>query len=194
MALTNETRLILERYIRNADPFLWNTTQATNKKGRIAELQTYGYLKKFTKGNPTYRMLNDDLLVEPGVEGILKEIVAKRITNTFDPEILAYLRRSWETATIPTMDYLKQNGIYHKHYLTDSETREGPGPRPPSGYKEQACIFFEIDSAYDYIVRWTTFAGLWFEFIEPLLYQSGSDQGKIDMAEILAALGKIKPK
>jgi hypothetical protein len=35
--------------------------------------------------------------------------------------------------------------------------------------KDPAFIFLEINESLDFVDRWTVFAGLWFEIIDPLI-------------------------
>lgn len=176
MLLTNETREKLEAYLINADPFLWNTLENKNKKGRIQELQSMGFLKGYSVGtNATYTKINQDLLVELGIEGIFEQIVIPRVTALFRPETLQYFRRCWKQGQTPSLDYLKQHKFYRRHVFTNNETYDDGWPVPPIvGYKESAFVFLQIDTQHDFVERWTVFAGLWLEEIEPLL---SADQG-----------------
>ncbi len=123
MRMTNETREKLETYLINADPFLWNTMEKRNKKERIQELQAMGFLKGYSVGtNATYTKINQDLLVELGLEGILEQIVIPRVNDLFQPETLRYFRRCWKQGQTPTLDYLKQHKLYRKHIFTNNET------------------------------------------------------------------------
>lgn len=176
MLMTNETREKMEIYLINADPFLWNTMEKRNKKERIKELQSMGFLKEYSVGtNATYTRINQDLLVELGIEGIFEQIVIPRVKELFRPETLQYFRRCWKQGQTPPLDYLKQHKLYRKHVFTNNETYDDSWKIPPVvGYKEAAFIFVQIDTQHDFVERWTVFAGLWFEEIEPLL---PSDQG-----------------
>jgi len=161
----------LRRYLINADPFLWNVLEKKNKKGRLKELKALGYLKSYAEGgNPVYAKINQDLLVELGLEGILEYIVVPRIGVLFKPDDLQYLRRCWEQGQTPTLDYLKKRKLYRKRHFTGNEViAEGFGNYAISGYKEPAFIFLQINTQYDFVERWTVFAGLWFEEVEPLV-------------------------
>jgi hypothetical protein len=171
MKIAKETQDKLKRYLVNADPFLWNVLESKNKKGRLQELKSLGLLKSYAEGgNPIYNRINQDLLVDPGVEGIIERIVVPRVKTLFTSEILEYFRRCWEQGQTPTLDYLNQHKLYRKHRFTNAETYDTGLKVPPVvGYKEPAFVFFQIDTRYDLVERWTTFAGLWFEEIEPLL-------------------------
>lgn len=169
--MTRETKEKLRRYLINADPFLWNVLTAKNKKGRIPELQEMGYLADYTESsNPTYEKVNQDLLVELGIEGILEKIVVPKVKATFSPEIIAHFRRCWEQGQTPTFQYIRQHGLYRKRYRSREVYEEHfHYEEPPVGYKDQAFIFLQIETQQNFVERWTVFAGLWFEEIEPLL-------------------------
>jgi hypothetical protein len=171
MQMAHETREKLETYLLNADPFLWNTMEKRNKKERIQELQSMGFLKGYSVGtNATYTKINQDLLVELGLEQILESIVVPRVKELFQPETLQYFRRCWKQGQTPSMDYLKQHKLYRKHVFTNNETYDDSLKVPPVvGYKEAAFVFVQIDTQHGFVERWTVFAGLWFEEIEPLL-------------------------
>ncbi len=171
MQLQRETREKLRNYVLNADPFLWGILKAKNKKGRLQELQAKGFLKGYSSGsNPIYTRINQDLLLELGVEGILEHIVIPRIKILFPPDILEYFRRCWEQGQTPSLDFMIQHTLYRKHHFTNEATYDDGWKVPPIvGHKEPAFIFVQIDTQHDFVERWTVFAGLWFEEIEPLL-------------------------
>ena len=171
LRLTKETKDKLTRYFINADPPLWNVLENKNKKGRLRELKEAGLLPGYSEGtNFTYNKLNQDLLVEAGIETILEHIVVPRIKKLFTQETLEYFRRCWEQGQTPTLQYLKQKKLYRKHTFSNVEVFDDGWAVPPvTGYKESAFIFVQIDTQHNYVERWTVFAGLWFEEIEPLL-------------------------
>jgi hypothetical protein len=170
MEITRETREKLRRYLINSDPFLWNTLQSRNKKDRIRELKAQGFLANYVEGsNATYGKISQDLLVELGVEGVLERIVVPRVRDLFKADMLQYFRRCWEQGQRPTLDYLKRQGLYRKHHFTNEATYDDSWKVPPVvGHKEPAFIFVQIDTQHDFVERWTVFAGLWFEEIEPV--------------------------
>ena len=170
LEMTKEKKDKLKRYLLNADPFLWNVLEAKNKKGRIRELKAMGFLAGYSEGtNANYIRINQDLLVEAGIEGMLERIVVPRVRDLFARDIIDYFRRCWEQGQTPTIDYLRQNGLYRRRYGS-REVRESRlhVDEPPSGYKDPAFVFFQIQVQYNFVERWTVFAGLWFEEIEPL--------------------------
>ncbi len=178
MQMSREIREQLRRYIINADPFLWNVLEKKNKKGRLQELQAMGFVKGYVKGsNPIYTRINQDLLVELGVEGILERIVVPRVRKLFSRDDLQYFRRCWEQGQIPPLEYFKHQKLYRYHHFAPEAVREGWEPAV-AGHKEPAFVFVQIDTQHDFVERWTVFAGLWFEEIEPLLDSAlGDDSG-----------------
>jgi hypothetical protein len=177
--MINSTKYIeqdnkLKRYFLNADPFLWGILAEKNKKKRLKELKQMGFLAKYSEGsNPIYTKINQDLLVELGIKGILEQIVIPRIRKGFKVEILRYFRDCWEQGRTPEVDYLMRNKLYRRQAFTSivsSEVREGWAVDAPIvGYRDAAFIFVRITREFNVIEGWTVFAGLWFEEIEPLL-------------------------
>ena len=163
----------LRRYFANAEPFLWGVLEARNKKKRLKELKELGYLSNYSEGsNPTYSKISQDLLVELGIDGILRRIVVPQVCNRLGTEVLSTLRRYWEQGRTPDKKYLKQNRLYKYRRFVLREEREGNLPILP---KEPAHIFLQINTQWDYVERWTIFAGLWFEEIEPWIEESASN-------------------
>jgi hypothetical protein len=122
--------------------------------------------------NPTYSKINKDLLVELGIKGILEKIVIPRIQNSFNPETLRYFRDCWEQGQTPDLNYMIKHRIYRKRtFMTQQEVYDNWSSLPPVvGYKDSAFIFVQIETQHNFVERWTVFAGLWFEEIEPLLH------------------------
>lgn len=174
MNIQNEQAAKIGKYFLNADPFLWGLLRAKNKKGRLKELQEMGLLAIYSKGsNPVYAKVSRDLLVELGITGILEKIVVPRIQSMFSQETLRYFRDCWEQGQTPDLNYLVKNELYHKRTfitLTEKEQYDDWSKLPPVvGYKDLAFIFVQIETQHNFVERWTVFAGLWFEEIEPLL-------------------------
>ena len=107
------------------------------------------------------------------VDGILEKIVIPRIQNSFSQETLRYFRDCWEQGQTPDLKYLVKNKLYRKHTFTSLPTEEvyddWTSLPPVVGYKDPAFIFVQIETQHNFVERWTVFAGLWFEEIEPLL-------------------------
>ncbi|HEY94491.1 MAG TPA: hypothetical protein G4O15_06085 [Dehalococcoidia bacterium] len=170
LELTRETREKLRRYLINADPFLWGVLDSKNKKGRIQELKSMGYLTHYPeKFNYNYSKINQDLLVEVGVEGILENIIIPKVRALFTPEVLEYFRRCWEQGQTPHVKYLREQGLYKRRIGEREIYEDSFRYEQPSGYKDPPFIFLQIHSQQNFVERWTVFGGLWFEDIEPLL-------------------------
>ena len=174
MNLSKEQSDRLIKYYLNADPFLWGVLHAKNKKARLVELKQMGFLDIYSEGsNPIYSKINRDLLVELGITGILEKIVIPRIKESFNEETLRYFRDCWEQGQTPDLNYLVKNGLYHKRTfltVTSQEVYDSFGSDTPVvGYKDPVFIFVQIETQHNFVERWTVFAGLWFEEIEPLL-------------------------
>src|SRR3989304_4558356 len=71
----------------------------------------------------------------------------------------------------PDLNYLVKNKLYRRPTfitLTTPEVYDSFGSHPPvAGYKDPAFIFVQIETQHNFVERWTVFAGLWFEEIEP---------------------------
>lgn len=159
----------VKRYFINAEPFLWGVLEARNKKNRLKEIKALGFLSAYSEGgNPTYSRMNQDLLVELGIEGILERIVVPQVRNRFDLEILRSLRRYWEQGYTPDRKYLEEKKLYRRRRIVWREEWEDKRPLIP---KDPAHIFVQIHAQHEFVERWTVFAGIWFEEIEPMLTQ-----------------------
>jgi hypothetical protein len=174
MELNKDQSSRLTRYFINADPFLWGVLEGKNKKTRLKELQEMGLLATYTRGsNPNYSRVNRDLLIELGIAGILEKIVVPRIQAVFSQETLRYFRDCWEQGQTPDLNYLVKNKLFRKRTfisLREQEVYDDWSKLPPvAGYKDPAFIFVQIETQHNFVERWTVFAGLWFEEIEPLI-------------------------
>ena len=120
MEIPREQAEKLKRYFINADPFLWGVLENKNKKGRLQELRKLGFLMGYSEGsNATYSRMNQDLLVELGIEGILERIIVPQVIKNFTPEVLRYFRRCWEQGQTPDMKYLKEHQLYRRRPFSD---------------------------------------------------------------------------
>jgi len=185
MQIPKEQAEKLKRYFINADPFLWGVLEASskpdvekkpeaNKKGRLKKLKASGFLQSYSEGtSATYSKINQDLLVELGIDGVLERIVISRVTNAFTPDVLVYFRRCWDQGQIPDIRYLKHHGLYQTHRLGEVELY--PGGPVLLRRKGPAQLFVQIDTQHEFVERWTVFAGLWFEEIEPLIPEPKED-------------------
>ena len=175
MEMPREQAEKLKRYFINADPFLWGVLENKNKKGRLQELEGLGFLKGYSEGsNPTYIKVNQDLLVELGIEGILERIVIPKVTSGFALEVRRYFRRCWEQGQTPDMNYLKERRLYRRHIFAEDKVYDGRESRVV-GHKDPAHLFVQIDTQHNFVERWTVFAGLWFEEIELLFGSARED-------------------
>lgn len=167
MEIPRETADMLRRYFLNAAPFMWGVLEGRTKKERLQEIQELGFLQDCPKYNKiTYEAINQRLLVELGIEGILDKIVVPKVYNRLGSEALQRFRRNWEQGQRPEKKYLKENKLYRYHRVIWREQWEENRPVPD---KDPALIFLEINAKLDFIDRWTVFAGLWFEIIELLI-------------------------
>ena len=169
MEMPREQAEKLKRYFTNADPFLWGLLGKKNKKGRLQELKELGFLRNYSEGtNPTYNKVNRDLLVELGIDGILERIVVLKVVSSFAPEVLRYFRRCWEQGQTPDIKYLREHLLYRKRLFSEGIVYGKRDEPLIVGHKDPAHIFTQIHTQYHFVERWTVFAGLWFEEIEPL--------------------------
>ncbi|GAI48862.1 unnamed protein product, partial [marine sediment metagenome] len=124
--------------------------EAKNKKGRLKELKKQGFLQSYSEGsNATYSKINQDLLVELGIEGIIERIVMPRVTNVFAPDFLRYFQRCWDQGQNPDMKYLIERRLYRKHIFTDGMVYERRGPVVGNrivGHRDPAQLFVQIDT------------------------------------------------
>ena len=171
MQIPKEQSEKLKRYFINADPFLWGVLGVKNKKKRLKELKEDGFLGSYSDGsNATYSKINQDLLVEPGIEGILERIVIPRVINTFAPDVRHYFQRCWDQGQTPDIEYLKKHRLYKKYIFGEIQLYDR-GPYLIQ-HEHPAELFLQIDRQHEFVERWTVFAGLWFEEIEPLLHST----------------------
>jgi hypothetical protein len=201
MQIPKEPAEKLKRYFINADPFLWGILGGKNKKERLQELKKMGFLRSYSDGaSATYTRVNQDLLVELGIDGILERIVIPAVTNIFEPDILRYFQRCWDQGQSPDMKYLTEHQLYRKRIFGDGEVYEKAGFQHDRkgfgrafrvvGHKDRAQMFVQIDTQHNFVERWTVFAGLWFEEIEPLL--SSAREGATASSNVKA--GSNPPK
>jgi hypothetical protein len=178
MEIPRETAEILRRYFINASPFLWGVLKARKKKDRISEIKGKGFLVNYSENSKiSYDMINQALLIELGIEGILNRIVIPQVYIRIGSEALTSFRRHWEQGQLPGKNYLKENKLYRRRRVILMQKWEGNRPLPE---KDPAFIFLEINESLDFIDRWTVFAGLWFEIIDPLM----SKEEKVELEEM----------
>jgi hypothetical protein len=138
----------LERYFKNASRFLWGLANGNQK-------ETYHWLKSYGKQHlgsdfdfkeGPYRVVIVQLLENPGINRLLKDLVVPRVRELFNDQALEFLRVSWNAGTLPDISYLN-------HYNISLEN---------------ASPFLEINKWYKYVERWGDFAGIWFEEMDDL--------------------------
>ena len=166
MDIPRETAETLKRYFLNASPFLWGVLEARKKQGKIQEIQKMGFLMNLSENTKDkYDAINQALLVELGIEGIMSDIVVPSVYKRLGAENLKRFRRCWAQGQKPDTKYLKENKIYQVHRI--GITRWEENYEIPE--KDPAFIFLDINEQLNFVDQWTVFAGLWFEIIEPLL-------------------------
>ena len=142
----------LERYFKNASHFLWGLGNKNQK-------DTYHWLKSYGKRHlgsdfdfkeGPYKEVIAQLLENPGIERLLKDLVVPRVKELFSDQALEFLRVSWNAGTLPDISYLK-------HYNINIEDA---GP------------LLEVNKWYKYVERWSDFAGIWFEEMDGVLKSS----------------------
>lgn len=132
----------LTRYLKNSDRFMWRLAPGNNQKEAYPALHRQGF--QFKDGS--YDDVLRQLLVDPGIEDILKGIIVPAVQKTFSRDCLDYLRNCWHAGTKPDPRLLQRLG--------------------------DVAPFVVINPQYQYVERWTDLAGLWFEEIEPELKTS----------------------
>ncbi len=176
MEIARETAETLRRYFINASPFLWGVLEGRRKKERILEIKGMGFLKDYSENSKhRYDIISQALLVELGIEGIIGRIVVPLVYKRLGSEALKSFRRHWEQGQLPDKKYLKDNKLYrHRRAKWMDQFEENRLVLE----KDPAFIFLEINESLDFVDRWTTFAGLWFEIIDPLITKE--EKGKLE--------------
>jgi hypothetical protein len=137
----------LERYFRNSQRFLWGLGKGKNQEGTYKWLSQKGL--SFTKG--AYGPVTRQLLENPGIEALLRDVIIPQVKQGFTDKALEYLRACWHAGTTPDLALLKSYGAW------------------------ETSPFLEINTQFKYVERWGEFAGLWFEEIEKLQESTGDD-------------------
>lgn len=136
----------MRRYILNANPFLWDIIPG-NKEAVLRGLKKLDLVIDVPE-KATYASLLESLIDDNGKNGVEKLIKAidVRIKYIFKdtPEHLDILRRFWMDGRTPDVAYLQRIGL-----------------------RDKSSVFLRINAQFDYVGGWTTFAGIWFEEIEP---------------------------
>ena len=164
----------LERYFKNTGGVFWGLVPGNNQKEIYQWLRDKGYGGiSGPYGNVIRRFLED-----PGIEGIISEIIIPRIEDRFSREAMKRLRNCWKAGSVPDdkdLQYLKAH--------------------------DYTSPFIEVDEDSG-LYKWSVFAGLWFEEIEKMHEQENDDQvGKgvsihveQETHDCLIKIGKIEDK
>ncbi len=170
MQITSAQSEKLKRYMRNAHPFLWGVLEATNKDKTMKELREMlpHIPDLFNTKYPTYDKMLNDLFVKLNTEGIITQIIVKKLrTRVGDSAVLNELERFWGNGRVPDLKYLKDKRLYWEA-KSEIQNNYRIGNQP-------ADIFFSLqhnyrgDKHYIFVTEWTVFAGLYFEEILPYL-------------------------
>jgi hypothetical protein len=165
--LPNQTAEMIKRYYMNASPFLWGILEGKTKSQRIKEIKNLGYLARYPENTKVrYDDISKSLLIELGIEGILNKIVVPKVVQRIGNNTLNTFRRHWEQGEVPSTKYLKENKLFSRPRGVDWYPFKSDEGKPIQD-TDPALIFLEINKSLDFIDRWTVFAGLWFEIIEP---------------------------
>lgn len=147
-------RAKLARYLQNASRFLWGLSRK-NQKDTYPWLRYRGELLwgvSFDFEGGSYAKVTEQLLRNPGIERLLKDLIAPIVTRErFTEGAIDYLRDCWNDGKLPQLSKLKNYSIADAEY---------------------AYPFLEINRQFGYVERWGDFAGPWFEEIEPWIKES----------------------
>lgn len=138
----------LERYIRNANRFIWGLGPK-NQKTTYEWLDTHKFLDQSQRFKGSYSDTMEKLIKTYGIEKIMKDIIKRRVDEIYPTPFIDFLRNCWKSGVRPTVDMFKANGFGG---MLDNRDLE---------------IFVEYNKQFNFIVGWGVFAGVWFEEIEP---------------------------
>lgn len=168
----------LARYLRNSERFLWGIFPGT-KKAVLEQLTHELKSRELDKGialdyrKATYDTITGRLLDQVGIEKLIVEVVAPHVHHAFAARTgaLDFLRSHWMAGSVPrwqTLQGLRGYQSFGQRVLAavNPPDDRGRGKRQTSDIID---AFAEVNTQYQYVHGWTTFAGLWFEEIEPLL-------------------------
>jgi hypothetical protein len=174
----------LERYLRNAERFLWGVIPG-DKRAVLTALRAM--LRELGEDSvsipehrrPTYAMVADNLLAKLGIERIVTQIIAGQVKRELAdrPGALDFLRAHWMSGTLPrwqTLQSLRAPRSIKQRLLDAIDTKDARQKRQQTS--DIVDAFLEVNAQFSYVHGWTMFAGLWFEEIEPLLKQDTGRQ------------------
>jgi hypothetical protein len=136
----------LERYFKNASRFLWGLGNK-NQKETYEWLRSYGKQHlgpEFDFKEGPYKDVIAQLIQNPGIERLLKDLIVPRVKEMYSEQVLEFLSVSWNAGTLPDKSYLEHYNINIK----------------------DASPFLETNKWYKYVERWSDFAGIWFEELD----------------------------
>ncbi len=108
----------LERYFKNASRFLWGLGNG-NQKETYRWLKSYGKQRlgsDFDFKEGPYREVIAQLLQNPGIERLLKDLVVPRVRELFSDQALEFLQRILECRH--SSGYLLPETLQYKHEKT----------------------------------------------------------------------------
>jgi hypothetical protein len=166
----------LQRYLRNAEKFLWGVIPGnklivfTELRALLKELGHEAILPQ-DKQQPPYAIITEKLIVDLGIELVVRDLVAAEVRRQFNdrPGALDLLRAHWISGTLPRWPILQS---LRKPKTVGQKVSDVLSPRDSRPTRQTVDIldaFVEINAQYQYVHGWTVFTGLWFEEIEPLL-------------------------
>ena len=143
----------LERYLRNANRFLWGLGPGNQRK-TYEWMEYRGFNDSGSRFKSSYADTTEKLVKYYGIERIMRDIIKKRIDDTFPAPFIEFLRNCWKTGVCPSVDMLKANGFIS---ILDNRDLE-------------ALLLY--NKQFNFIEGWGTLAGVWFEEIEPYLEEN----------------------
>ena len=175
--IDTDNKAKLERYLRNADKFLWGVIPGT--KPAIlnflqSQLNDLGYAVALPPGNTPiqYAFITDQLLAALGVERVVTDLVATNVKRQFSnqPSALDLLRAHWQSGGPPKWQTLltflrpktpEQQGLITIRSKSDLASN--------LEMFDILDVFLQFNIQNRYVHGWKAFAGVWFEEIEPIL-------------------------
>ena len=182
MEIDADNKAKLERYLRNADKFLWGVipgTKATVLACLQAQLNELGYDIALPQGNSTvqYAFITDQLVAALGIDRLLADLIATNVRRQFSsqPSALDLLRAHWQSGGPPKwqtlLTFLKPKTLDHKRPVNIKSKSDLSSSLEMFDILD-AFLQFNIQNRY--VHGWKAFAGIWFEEIEPLSSETGS--------------------
>lgn len=149
----------LERYLRNANRFIWGLGKK-DQKTTYEWLEINGFTDNGVRFEHSYSDTTEKLIKNYGIERVVRDIIKQRIDEMFGTPVVSFLRKCWEAGVRPTVDMLKANKfdyILDEKRLIKEEIDRDPEP------------FLLYNRHFNLITGWGQLAGVWFEEIEPYL-------------------------